>query len=109
MKCPKCCSENDVKSGFMKGKHRYKCKNCNCNYTQSNKRGASLQIKRQALNLYLEGVRFISIGRIIGAHNVTVLNWIRNMGESIKSYVQTEMPLDIRHVDLAKIMDIDHY
>ena len=90
MQCPKCGSKERVKSGFMNGKPRYKCKSCKCNFTQSNKRGASFHTKLQALRLYLEGMGFRAIGRIIGVHNVIVLNWVRRMGKSVKSYVQTD-------------------
>ena len=109
MKCPKCNSEEHVKSGFMKGKQRYKCKRCGCNFTQDHKRGANLQTRLQALQLYLEGLGFRAIGRIMGVHNVTVLNWIRNMGESVKSYVQTEMPADIRDVDFVEMDEMWHF
>ena len=93
----------------MKEKQRYKCKDCGCNFTQDHKRGASLQTKLQALQLYLEGVGFRAIGRIMGIHNVTVLNWIRTMGESVKSYVQTEMPEDIRDVDFVEMDEMWHF
>tara|TARA_B100002049_G_scaffold132993_1_gene98497 strand:- start:277 stop:714 length:438 start_codon:yes stop_codon:yes gene_type:complete len=109
MTCPKCDSEDYVKSGFMKGKQRYKCKKCKCNFTQSHKRGANLKTKLQALQLYLEGMGFRAIGRIIGVNNVTVLNWIRSMGDSVKSYVQTEMPTDIRHVDFIEMDEMWHF
>ena len=109
MQCPKCGSKERVKSGFMNGKQRYKCKSCKCNFTQSNKRGASFHTKLQALKLYLEGMGFRAIGRIIGVHNVTVLNWIRSMGNSVKTYVQTEMPIDIRHVDFVEMDAMWHF
>jgi len=52
---------------------------------------------------------FRAIGRIIGVNNVTVLNWIRSMGDSVKSYVQTEMPTDIRHVDFIEMDEMWHF
>ena len=52
---------------------------------------------------------FRAIGRIIGVHNVTVLNWIRSMGKSVKTYVQTEMPIDIRHVDFVEMDEMWHF
>ena len=109
MNCPKCGSEDYVKSGFMKGKQRYKCRKCTCNFTQDHKRGAKFQTKLQALQLYLEGVGFKAIGRILGVHNVTVLNWIRTMGTSVKRYVQAEMPADIRHVDFIEMDEMWHF
>jgi hypothetical protein len=106
MHCPKCLSEDFVKSGFNKGKQRYKCRKCKCNFTQSNRRGASLERKLLALNLYLEGMGFRSIGRILKVNNVTVLNWIRTLGSSVKTYVQAHMSDDIRHVDVIEMDEI---
>ena len=75
MHCPKCYSEKFVKNGIKYNKQRYKCKNCGCNFTQSKKRGASLETKLQALKLYLEGMGFRSIGRIMKVSNVTYEQW----------------------------------
>ncbi|KAA6334071.1 hypothetical protein EZS27_017586 [termite gut metagenome] len=33
-------------------------------------------MKKQALHLYLEGLGFRSIGKLLGVSNATVLNWI---------------------------------
>ena len=109
MQCPKCVSKEYVRSGFTRGKQRYQCRKCKCNFTQSQKRGASLETRLRALQLYLEGVGFRAIGRIMGVNNVTVLNWVRSMGKSVKSYVQTEMPIDIRHVDFVEMDEMWHF
>jgi transposase-like protein len=81
MNCPKCTSDKKVKSGIIKGIQRYKCKACGCNYTVELKSTAKPQsMKKQALHLYLEGLGFRSIGRILGVSNVSILNWIRSFG-----------------------------
>ena len=107
--CPKCVSEENVKIGFLKGKQRYKCKKCGCNFTQSQKRGASLETKLFALKLYLEGAGFRAIGRTLNVSNVTVLIWIRTLGMSVKSYVQAQMPDDIRHVHVIEMDEMWHF
>ena len=109
MNCPKCVSEENVKSGFLKGKQRYKCKKCGCNFTKSQKRGASLETKLFALKLYLEGTGFRAIGRILKVSNVTALLWIRTLGISVKSYIQAQMPDDIRHVDVIEMDEMWHF
>ena len=45
----------------------------------------------------------------MGVHNVTVLNWVRCMGKSVKSYVQIEMPIDIRHVYFVEMDEMWHF
>ena len=109
MECPKCHSEERVKNGHALGKPRYKCKGCGCNYTQSHKRGVCLEIKLQALRLYLEGTGLRSIGRILKVSNVTVLYWIRDFGKSIKAYVQAELPDDIREIEIVEMDEMWHF
>ena len=80
MKCPKCKSEEKVKDGTVKGKQQYKCKGCAHRYTVELKDGIQPFYKRLALVLYIEGMGFREIGRILGVSNVTVLNWIKGLG-----------------------------
>ena len=66
MQCPKCNSEKYIKDGIVKRKQRYKCKLCNFRYTVDQKSTAKpLSLKRLALQLYLEGLGFRSIGRVL--------------------------------------------
>ena len=109
MHCPKCCSDKYVKNGIKYNKQRYKCKKCGCHFTQSHKRGAPLEKKLMALKLYLEGMGFRGIGRLLNVSNVTVLNWIRSLGKSVKAYVQTQIPDDIRHVDIIEMDEMWHF
>jgi len=109
MYCPKCASENYVKSGFTKGKQRYKCKKCGCNFTQSHLRTYSFKTKFQAAKMYLEGMGFRSIGRILGVSNVAVLNWIREFGQTIQDYVETKLPKDIHDIEVIEIDEMWHF
>ena len=109
MQCPKCESEEYVKSGFTKEKQRYKCMKCRCNFTQSHLRNYSFKIKLQAAKLYLEGMGFRSIGRILGVSNVTILNWIRAFGQITKAYVHTKLPDDIHDIEVIEIDEMWHF
>lgn len=51
--------------------------------TISQGKSYSTEKRFEALKLYLEGLGFKSIGRILGVSNVTVLKWIRSMGEKL--------------------------
>jgi len=100
MNCSKCNCSNSVKSGKIKGRQRYKCKECGCNYTVSIKSTAKPKsFKKQALHLYLEGLGFRSIGRILGVSNVSVLNWIRDFGEKVQELHSTSQSIEIVEVD----------
>ena len=80
MNCPKCKSEKHVKNGIVNDRQRYKCKQCSLNYTVEYKSGIKPEHKRLALMMYLEGMGFRSIARIIGVSYVAVFNWIKAFG-----------------------------
>ena len=48
IECPKCGRTERTKNGFHRGKQRYKCKNCGCNYTGSTK-GYPEHVKQKAI------------------------------------------------------------
>ena len=86
--CPKCSSDETVKSGKIRGKQRYKCKACNYHYTVIQKSDTSTASDRKlALTLYLEGLGFRSIGRVMGYSHVAVYNWIKAFGGKIEALV----------------------
>ncbi len=99
LNCPNCTSDNFIKSGFMKGSQRYKCKNCGFHYTVSQKSDTSSnEHRRTALILYLEGLGFRSIGRVLGFSHVAVYNWIRDFGEKLE---------DLKKDETVKIVEMD--
>ena len=83
--CPKCRKENYQKNGFVRGLQRYKCKECSFRHTvQKRSTKASLSTKRYALQLYLEGLGFRAIGRLLNFSYVSVYNWIKSFVEGLK-------------------------
>jgi transposase-like protein len=100
MNCSRCNCSNSVKSGKIRGRQRYQCKECGCNYTVELKSTAkSKSQKRQALQLYLEGLGFRSIGRILGVSNVSVLNWIRDFGKKVQELHSDSQQIEVVEVD----------
>ena len=100
MKCPKCKCSKKVKNGYIKDMQRYKCKDCGYNYTVEKRSGEySKETKRKALQLYLEGLGFRSIGRVLGVSNVSILNWIRNFGEKVKDLQSDSNPIEYAELD----------
>jgi transposase-like protein len=100
MNCPKCASDKRVKSGIIKGIQRYKCKECGRNYTVELKLTAKPKsMKKQALHLYLEGLGFRFIGRLLGVSNVSVLNWIRSFGKEIRELSSESQEIQMVEVD----------
>ncbi len=100
--CPKCDSEDGTKDGIVNNRQRYKCKSCGYRHTVRYL-GLSPDIKRQALELYLEGLGFRSIGRFLKCSHVAVYNWIKAHGESIESIRSTT------HVDVVEMDEMHTY
>lgn len=82
--CANCKSERNTKDGIVRGRQRYKCKDCGFRYTMADRSLAKNLLKRSALELYLEGLGFRSIGRILKVSHVSIYNWIRSFGEKIE-------------------------
>lgn len=76
--CPQCQSKKIIKSGIVNQRQRYRCKDCNYNFTV-NKIGKQIDeyYVTKALQLYLEGLSYREIERILGISHVSVMNWIK--------------------------------
>jgi len=79
--CPHCTSsQRQTKSGHTRtGSQRYKCRDCQRIYTPNPKPpGYPEETKREAVRLYLEGINFRRIGRILHVNHQSVINWINS-------------------------------
>ena len=85
MKCPNCQSEHSVKNGIVRRRQRYKCKVCATNYTFDYAYFAEKEKKRRfGLSMYLEGLGFHLIGRLLNVSHVSVQNWVKKYGSELK-------------------------
>lgn len=98
MECPKCHQSNYIKNGIVKGKQRYLCKECKYYYTVE-EIGKPRALKKQAINLYLEGLGFRSIERILKVSNVSVLKWVRKFGKEIEATREPARDIEIVEMD----------
>jgi transposase-like protein len=105
MNCPKCKNADSVKAGFNNSKQRYKCKPCGCHFTRSTPKGEPVEKKRQALQLYLEGLGFRAIARFLKVSHVTVQAWIAQTAEGLESLV----PLYPARAELIELDEMHHY
>ncbi len=84
LNCPRCASADKVKSGVNKGRQRYKCKACRYFFTVPHKSDTATSAQRRvAVSLYLEGLGFRSIGRLLGFSHVAVYQWIKALGNAV--------------------------
>lgn len=76
--CPKCKSNHIVKSGIVKQRQRFACKQCMYHFTVT-KIGKKIDdyYVVKALQLYLEGVSLREIERLLGVSHVSILNWVK--------------------------------
>ena len=90
---------------MVKEQQRYKCKQCGRNYTVQKRSGEiPEEIRQQAQDMYLEGLGFRAIGRILKVSHTAVYYWIKQAGKAL------DLPVDELHtyVNKKKLpMDLD--
>ena len=85
--------------GFVGVRQRYQCKHCRYRYTVEKKSDVKSPETRQlALNMYLEGLGFRAIGRLLKVSHTAVFYWVKQAGESITLPVE-DNPVDVVEVD----------
>ena len=98
MDCPKCGSINYCKDGIVKCRQRYKCKDCRYHYTVEHKSDVkTVNTKRLAFEMYLEGLGFRAIGRILRISYGTVYQWVKKWG------CQLELPKRNETIEVVEL------
>ena len=99
MDCPKCKSISYNKDGIVNHRQRYLCKQCGYRYTVEKKSDVkSAEIKRLALEMYLEGLGFRTIGRILKISYGTVYQWVKEWGSKVE-LPKSENPVAVMELD----------
>lgn len=108
--CKHCGSISFVKNGMVNGGHqRYKCKECCRSFTVT-ARKYTLDFKMKIIRMYLEGVGMRSIERLEGVSNVTVLYWIRQVGDLIRiKLTNRSVTNDLRDIEILEIDELHHF
>lgn len=105
--CPRCNSKSIVKSGFVKGTQRYKCKLCAYHFTVE-RRGLPVKYKRIAMHLWLEGLSIRSIGRILNVSDVAVGSWINPVKDDLQMFRKPKIAIrelhSVEHFMITKNM-----
>ena len=104
--CPKCQNNHIVKSGVVNSKQRYLCKNCKYFFTV-NKIGKKIDdyYVTKALQLYLEGLSYREIERILGVSHVTVSNWVKTFNIKKTSHANYHPTYKIfNHLELVEYL-----
>lgn len=104
--CPKCQNNHIIKSGIINNKQRYLCKNCKYFFTV-NKIGKKIDdyYVTKALQLYLEGLSYREIERIIGVSHVTISNWVKSFNVKKPSHTDYHPTYKIfSHLELVEYL-----
>ena len=109
MLCSKCSSKEYCKNGFKDGRQRYLCKACGLNYSTKHGRGKPRDMKRKAIELYLDGMGFRAIGRHLGVSNVAVLKWVRSASDILRAQLIKEMPDKKRVIQVMELDEMWHF
>jgi len=104
MNCPRCKSIEHLKSGIVQGHQRYTCKSCNYHYTVLAKSDVkSAETRRMVFEMYLEGLGFRAIGRILKTSYSTVCQLVR------KSNANLELPDRKTSIKMVELDEIHTY
>jgi transposase-like protein len=104
MDCPRCQSSHHCKAGIVNGRQRYRCNACHYHYTVLQKSDVKSQdMHRMALEMYLEGVGFRSIGRLLRISYGTVYQWIRQYGR------KASLPIKTPSIPFVELDEIHSY
>ena len=101
MQCPSCESTHIRKNGRNKGKKNHICANCGRQFIEGYDppRGYSDDIKRECLEMYLNGMGFRAIERVKKVHHTTVINWVKQVGNSL-----SDAP---NHSEIPEVSELD--
>jgi transposase-like protein len=90
-----------MKAGRTKaGSQRYRCGQCQRRYTPNPKEhGYPTSLRQQAVKMYVEGMNYRRIGRLLGVDHVTVMLWVKAHADGL--------PNDITEPSQAGIIELD--
>ena len=109
--CKHCGSSARVKNGIVRGKQRYRCKECRKVYCEGDLRERySLEQKFRIMKMYLEGVGIRSIERIENISTPLIIKWIRKFSDILRKKLnETEIPADAKEIQILELDELLTY
>lgn len=100
--CP-LCHQNQyvIKAGKNRtGTQRYRCQQCQGYFTpQPKPLGYEAQLREQAVRLYLEGMSYRGIAKVLRVHNQSIINWVNAAANALPEIVTDQTPTDYIEID----------
>ncbi len=103
LKCPSCgANTKQNKHGITKAQsQRYWCQHCKKSYTPKQKpRGYPKGLRQKALQMYVDGINFRRIGRFLGVHHQSVINWVNLYADQVPDAPVPEQVDDVEMDEL---------
>ena len=66
-----------------------------------------IEVRAKCIELYLEGVGFRGISRLTGVPNVTVMRWVRKLGDDIEKF--RDETGEVQSVDVMELDELWHF
>lgn len=98
------CDKNEyvIRCGLnaSSGTQRYRCQGCAVYFTpQPKPHGYDQGLREQAVKLYLEGMSYRAVARVLGIHNQSVINWVKAVHDKLPDKVGSGEKTDYIEVD----------
>ena len=104
MHCRYCGSEKTYKSGIIRGKQRYKCKDCGKNFLETDGRSKQTTVAKRALTVMLYTFSKASYNflakKIFHCSPTTIMNWVKKASAEAKMPEITE---DIEEIEFDEM------
>jgi transposase-like protein len=101
--CPRCQqTTHQNRSGkTLSGSQRYFCMNCHCKYTPEPKQhGYPDDIRKQAVQMYVDGMNLRRIARHLGIHHRTVSLWVKASAASLPA---VPVPKEVKAAEMDEL------
>jgi transposase-like protein len=102
-KCPKCqqTTRQNRAGRTEAGSQRYRCMHCGSKYTpEPKKQGYPDEVRKKALEMYIDGINLRRIGRHLGLHHQTVANWAKAYAAELP---ETPMPEEVKDAEMDEL------
>ena len=101
--CPRCqqTTRQNRAGKTQSGSQRYRCMHCGSKYTPEPKQhGYSYDVRKQALQLYVDGMNLRRIARHLGIHHRTVSLWVKASAASLS---EVPVPKEVKTAEMDEL------
>jgi transposase-like protein len=109
--CKHCGCDIKIRNGIVRGKQRYRCKECRKVYIEGDLRERySMHQKLRVMKMYLEGMGIRSIGRVEDISSPLIIKWIRKFSNILRKKLnETEIPQEARDIQILELDELFTY